>query len=426
MNRLNCLALIACLIACLIQIGCDNRQANQRPQRKQVTQTIDKKTSEQLRNITGRNKVQDETDSDAAEAKQEDSKQSDASQQSPKQSPLDRASQNLENQAVVERPEKKIEKREVHKDLLPLIEDDWQRFGEQYEVWFDPKTKQVIVGGRISVSGGMPLEMFACPAGTNEHESVIATISDARSIHACLLAVGAIPGTPAYWTEETGVVTAIGPTCDIKIVWNAPPTEPDEEVSLESRKEVSAKEFILNERTGEVLKDDWVFCGSRLWTDPNDTSYVEYQADGGFMICVTNFPSAMLDLTIESSTSDASRMFVANPDKIPSLGQPVLIVITPDISTNPDPEVVAAAVKQRDEAQARMNAEMEIRMKKREEEWARRDAERAKAKADAKSSTKSDSKSKSGAETSKDSADNTKGNAVEKSTGENEKDDSKD
>lgn len=447
MNRLNCLALIVCLIL----TGCDNRQANRqanrRPQKKQVTQTFDKKTRDQLRNITGRKSVEKEAEGDQEKGEQKAGKQ---------ESPLDRASRNLENQKVVDRQKRKPGKVDVHEALKPLIQKDWQRFGEQYEVWFDPKEKQVIVGGRVSLRAGM-LEMFACPVGTNEHESVIATMSDARSIHACLLAVGAIPGTPAYWTEETGVVTAIGPTCEISIVWNDPPTNSADEstedsAEEETRHEVNAKEFILNERTGETLKDDWVFCGSRLWTDPNDSSYVEYQADGGFMICVTNFPSAMLDLTIESSTSDASRMFVANPDKVPSLGQPVLIVIKPDISTNPDPAVVAAAVKVRDEAQARMNAEMEERMKKREEEWARRDAERKKAKEaanpeanepdanepetkepangnsneDSKSDPGSAAKANAGERAKKNNKDESKSNSVEKSTGENEKDESRD
>ena len=36
-----------------------------------------------------------------------------------------------------------------------------------------------------------PLEMFACPSGTKEHESVVAVLSKSREIHAALLAIGA-------------------------------------------------------------------------------------------------------------------------------------------------------------------------------------------------------------------------------------------
>lgn len=394
MSRLNCLILIKCIVFSMILTGCNNRPANQRNARKQVTQTVDEKTNEQLRNITGRKKQAEAPENTSPD--QEDSSTG---------SPLDRAARNLEQKEMV--PEigrqKPTISDEVMKSLEPLIHEDWQRFGDDYLVWFDPKEKQVIVGGQISLRAG-PLEMFACPAGTNEHESVIATLSDARSIHACLLAVGAIPGMPAYWTEETGVVTAIGPTCEIDVIWSEPAGA--EEGAEDETKSISAKELVLDAQTGEALQHDWVFCGSKIWQDPKDPDYVEYQADSGFMICVSNFPSAMLDVNVESSTSDSGRLFVANPDKTPRLGQPVLIIIKPDVSTNPDQDVVAELTKKRDEALERMNAEMELRMKKREEEWARRDAE-DKAKREAAAKKKKSSKSNS--------------NSVEKNSGENEK-----
>ena len=40
------------------------------------------------------------------------------------------------------------------------------------DVWFDKKRKAVVVDGQVCLREGQ-LEMFACPKGTKEHESVL-------------------------------------------------------------------------------------------------------------------------------------------------------------------------------------------------------------------------------------------------------------
>ena len=143
----------------------------------------------------------------------------DASEDSNRVSPIDDAIKKLDSQEVVDlREPQVVAPQEVHAELLPLIEEGWVRLHPGYEVWLDNRNHQVIVGGRISLRDGL-LEMFACPMGTKEHESVVATVSDAEIVHFGLLGVGAIKGITAYWTEETGVVTARGPVCEITIVW---------------------------------------------------------------------------------------------------------------------------------------------------------------------------------------------------------------
>jgi len=398
-NNPACYLLGLTLVASWLLTGCDTQPNEQRRAGGQkIIQTVDDAANKRLREIRGGSPANQEPKQEeyndenseqgaktVAEAQGNETTRS-ASPERDGQSPLDKASKKLDDQEIVDAREKTpVEPTEVHEALKPLIQDHWERLNPGYEVWLDVKNKQVIVGGRVSLRDGI-LEMFACPVDTKEHESIISTVSDAETVHIGLLGIGAVKGMPAYWTEDTGVVTALGPICQINVVW-----QKDGE-----RKEVNAKEMIINQVTGKTLEHDWVFCGSRVWTDPDDPSYREYQANMGDMICVSNFPTAMMDLTIESSTSDTSRLFVANPDKIPVIpGQPVLIIIKPDPSTNPSEESVSVAEDARDKAQAKMQADMEARMKEREKEYQRQEDE-AKAARDKEAKEASDSDKKTG------------------------------
>ena len=53
------------------------------------------------------------------------------------------------------------------------------RLTKDYEVWADLKRKLVVVGGQVCLREGL-LEMFACPRGTKEHESIVSLNSKAR------------------------------------------------------------------------------------------------------------------------------------------------------------------------------------------------------------------------------------------------------
>ena len=76
-----------------------------------------------------------------------------------------------------------------------------KRLSPKEEVWIDVKAKHVVVGGTIAVDKGA-IEFFACPAGTKEHESIVATRSSAQLVHAGLLAIGLVPGRPVSFTPE--------------------------------------------------------------------------------------------------------------------------------------------------------------------------------------------------------------------------------
>ena len=76
------------------------------------------------------------------------------------------------------------------------------------------------------------------------------------------------------------------------------------------------------------MEYDWVFAGSGFWKD--DDGKEHYKANGGDLICVSNFETAMLDLPISSSQANAELQFEAFTERIPPLGTPVIIILEPD------------------------------------------------------------------------------------------------
>jgi hypothetical protein len=192
---------------------------------------------------------------------------------------------------------------------------DLRRLSPQESVWIDAARKEVVVGGRIALDRG-PIEFFACPAGTKEHESIVATQSSARLVHAALLAIGLEPGKPVSFDPE--YVAASGPRVQVRVRW----TKPDGTAET-----VDVRQWVRDVRTGKPLEADWVFAGSSFWTDPADGREY-YQADGGDLICVSNFPTATLDLPVESSQSNEALLFEAFADRVPPRGTEVELILS--------------------------------------------------------------------------------------------------
>jgi hypothetical protein len=196
-----------------------------------------------------------------------------------------------------------------------------KRLSPDEEVWVDPRAKRVIVGGVIAVAEG-PIEYFACPEGTKEHESIVATKSTARLVHAGLLAIGLVPGKPVSFDPD--YVAATGPRVRVTMRWK------DEAGAV---REVPAQQWIRDTRTGKPLAEPWVFAGSAFWKDPADGKEY-YQADGGDLVCVSNFPTALLDLPIESSQSNEALLFEAFGGRVvPPRNTPVEMILSAEPAT---------------------------------------------------------------------------------------------
>lgn len=192
---------------------------------------------------------------------------------------------------------------------------DLVRLSKTEEVWVDKRRKEVVVGGKIALDRGV-IELFACPARTKEHESIVATNASAKLVHAALLAIGLEPGRPVGFQPEYR--PAAGPPVAIRMRWRD---------ADGNARESPAQEWIRNTETGAALDADWVFAGSQFWRDPAD-GREHYQADGGDLVCVSNFPTATLDLPIESSQSNAALLFEVFEDRVPPEGTAVEMILS--------------------------------------------------------------------------------------------------
>jgi hypothetical protein len=190
------------------------------------------------------------------------------------------------------------------------------RLSKKHDVWLDTKRKAVVVDGKICLREGQ-LEMFACPKGTKEHESIIALNCLPEEVHAGLLALGAKPGTPVKFDPEYKPAT--GEIVDIFVLWKD---------ADGTSKEVRAQEMIKQAKTGKAMAYDWIFAGSGFYKD-EQTGRLHYQANGGDFICVSNFPSATLDLPVASTDANGGLLFHAFTENIPPKGTDVRVVLVP-------------------------------------------------------------------------------------------------
>lgn len=207
----------------------------------------------------------------------------------------------------------------------PLVDniEKLTRLDPDRPLWLDKENKRVIMVGQVCQTN-VPLEMFACLAGTKEHESVVAVDVKAFAVHAALLALGATPGTSVVFHPEYKPAT--GPEIEVTVVWK------DEKGKQHSAR---AQEWVRNQKTGEAMKYSWVFAGSRFFED-EVTKQKIYMAEGGDFICVSNFPSAMLDLPVASPQDNADLLFEAFTERIPPRGAQVTLILTPKPAAKSD------------------------------------------------------------------------------------------
>jgi len=182
-------------------------------------------------------------------------------------------------------------------------------------VWVDKKNQRVVVDGFVALKAGQ-LEMLACLVGTKEHESIFAVFSKAQIVHAGLLAVGAKQGKPVQWEPEYQPPS--GSEIQVMALWK----------DAEGKKQiVDTREWVREVGTEDKTLDvNFVFAGSVLWDDP-DTGEKRYLAEGGDLICVSNFSTATLDVPMKSSQVNSGLMFAAFTDRIPETGTPVRLVL---------------------------------------------------------------------------------------------------
>lgn len=177
--------------------------------------------------------------------------------------------------------------------------------------------RRVLVNGEVCFREGA-LELLVCRKHSKEHESLVTADVDAREIHKALIVAGGKPGSPVKY--EPKYEPAKG--SPVKVLFRY--KKDGKEVT------VDAREWVRDAKTGKDLSLDWVFGGSFFYNDPTDPKKPQwYAANGGDLVCVSNFPSAMLDLPIASPEADAARLFEAHTSRVPPLGTKVTIILEP-------------------------------------------------------------------------------------------------
>lgn len=201
----------------------------------------------------------------------------------------------------------------------PLVEnpDRLQRLHPEFPIWLDAEGKAVVMIGRVCQRQA-PLELFACLKNSKEHESVLSINTRAYIVHAGLLALGLEPGRPVQFYPEYR--PAEGPEIEITLAWR----DADGQVRT-----ALAQQWVRNVQTREPLAYPWIFTGSQLLKDEETGKQYYYADSTGELICVSNFPSAVLDLPIRSTDSNEALLFEAFTENIPPLGTPVTVILRP-------------------------------------------------------------------------------------------------
>ena len=234
------------------------------------------------------------------------------------------------------------------------------------------------------------LEMALVPEGNREHETILRIRSKAFVIHAGLLALGLQPGKPASFSPEFKAPS--GPVIEVTAVWlndrgerqqrplqewirnnthryhaaamQGPP--PNLELPYKAlRWDKFNKEILWYGPMSDEDRDDllgkwdhepyraairrfheagqsrpmqaeFVFAGSSMFRD-EETGREYYQAEGGHLICTSNFPDALLDIREQSSASDGAQSYEGWTERIPPEGTPVLLILQSARREQPTP-----------------------------------------------------------------------------------------
>ncbi len=253
-------------------------------------------------------------------------------------------------------------------------------------VLLDRANKTVVVKSQVVFRAGV-LEMLLCRKNTKEHESLLAHDGKAYVIHTALLAIGAEAGQPMLfkdgkytppsgqklkitlkWKDDKGKLVemdakkwirtatrryfveklktlpegvAIPEDSELRydkkfqeLAWFGPMTEKERDALLKMSDDKAYQKVIktIYQRTiPRPMTADWIFTGSRFYveTEGPEKGKKYYLAEAGEVICVANFPAAMIDVNQESTSNEGNLMYEAWTERIPALETPVTIEITP-------------------------------------------------------------------------------------------------
>jgi hypothetical protein len=204
---------------------------------------------------------------------------------------------------------------DLQKEVMDQFEDpkDCKALHRENRIWINRDEQALILDGYIA-QRSVPLELFACPVGTKEHESIVAVFARPEMVHAGLLAINARPGSTVSFEPFK---PAHGTTVRVYAMWL------DDEGKTKS---TLAQNWIRKSGTSQPMFWDWVFAGSKIYKD--DEGKEHYLGNSGELISVSNFTTSTMDVAVRSEQSNASLLFEAFTERIPPKNTPVRLVLT--------------------------------------------------------------------------------------------------
>jgi hypothetical protein len=180
-------------------------------------------------------------------------------------------------------------------------------------VSIDWSAGQVLIAGEVVLRSG-DLELFACAAGTKEHESIVRVAARPLHIYQALGLVGFEPGHPPYFDNKVKqVVPATGERLEISVRWTQDgrtQTVPIEQWMYDKQRKAAPSPI------------DWVFAGSV----PTEDGQIFADVDGA-VLCLVDFDGAIIAVGASHSPDNASLWLAANTEVIPPVATPVTLIV---------------------------------------------------------------------------------------------------
>lgn len=179
----------------------------------------------------------------------------------------------------------------------------------------DTKAREVRLEGSVCLQKGA-LELFVCSQNSREHESVIVVKAKPSHVTFALSLLGLAPGKPGFTTEGGAFSPPAGEVLDVAARFKGPDGK-DVEVPAWRLMCLAGSEEGLDRAI------EWVYVGR-----PEEAAMRAADREGT-VVCLSNFTEAVIDVPFESTSVNASLLYVANPKVVPPRGTPVELVIRP-------------------------------------------------------------------------------------------------
>ncbi|MEE9295406.1 MAG: YdjY domain-containing protein [Phycisphaerae bacterium] len=178
--------------------------------------------------------------------------------------------------------------------------------------WTRPRVE---VKGRVVLREGL-LELFACSPRTREHESIVVVEAQPLRIFQALGLAGLTSGRPITLDRDSGTWRpATGDTVRIEVSWRYDGKQHTADIG-------TWMTDVSTER--HPPPGIWRFAGSARDKDGAFMADVD-----GTVICVVDFPSALIAIG-ELKSADNSALWVrADTGRIPPIGTPVTLLFSP-------------------------------------------------------------------------------------------------